>query len=103
MCAGMQDGEGEKQKSYLARCRLPCPVTDAMLAQLGSMKNVVLQQTTPARVEHRRAMLVMPLPVFQICCCQHLMHKELWDQGSLCPVGFMHLWPMLCSGLREAW
>ena len=64
MCAGMQDGEGEKQKSYLARCRLPFPVTDAMLAQLGSMKDVVLQQTTPARVEHRRAMLVMPLPVF---------------------------------------
>ena len=65
MCAGMQDGEGEKQKSYLARCRLPCPVTDAMLAQLGSMKDVVLQQTTPARVEHRRAMLVMPLAVFK--------------------------------------
>ncbi len=56
----LQDGEGEKQKSYLAKCRLPCPVTDAMLEQLAAMKDVVLKQTTPTRVEQRRAMLVMP-------------------------------------------
>ena len=72
----MQDGEGEKQKSYLARCRLPCPVTDAMLAQLSSMKDVVLQQTTPGRVEHRRAMLVMPLAILQTSLCQHLMNRK---------------------------
>ena len=54
----LQDGEGEKQKSYLAKCRLPCPVTDAMLEQLAAMKDIVLKQTTPTRVEQRRAMLV---------------------------------------------
>lgn len=54
----MQDGEADKQKSYLAKCRLPCLVTDDMLQRLASMKNVVLQQTTPTRVEQRRAMLV---------------------------------------------
>lgn len=56
-----QDGEGEKQKSYLARCRLPCPVTDDMLQQLTAMKDIVLKQTTPTRVEQRRAMLVVLL------------------------------------------
>ena len=79
--SGMQDGEGEKQKSYLARCRLPCAVTDAMLAQLSSMRDVVLQQTTPTRVEQRRAMLVMPLAVSQTSSCQELMHGNVWEQG----------------------
>ena len=53
-----QDGEGEKQKSYLARCRLPCPVTEGMLQQLAATKDLLLKQTTPTRVEQRRAMLV---------------------------------------------
>ena len=54
----MQEGEAEKQKAYVAKCRLPCPVTEDMLERLGAMKDVVLQQRTPTRVEQRRAMLV---------------------------------------------
>ena len=42
----------------MAKCRLPCPVTEDMLERLGAMKDVVLQQRTPTRVEQRRAMLV---------------------------------------------
>ena len=42
----------------MAKCRLPCPVTEDMLERLGTMKDVVLQQRTPTRVEQRRAMLV---------------------------------------------
>ena len=54
----LQDGEAEKQKSYVARCRLPCPVTEDMLQKLAAMKDTTLKQTTPTRVEQRRAMLV---------------------------------------------
>lgn len=42
----------------MAKCRLPCPVTEDMLERLGATKDVVLQQRTPTRVEQRRAMLV---------------------------------------------
>ncbi len=58
----MQAGEQEKQKSYLATCWLPCPVTPAILEKINSSENLVLQQRTPTRVEHRRAMLVGPPP-----------------------------------------
>lgn len=54
----VQAGEQEKQKSYLATCCLPCPVTRDMLDKISATENLVLQQRTPTRVEHRRAMLV---------------------------------------------
>jgi tRNA U54 and U55 pseudouridine synthase Pus10 len=54
----VQAGEQEKQKSYLATCWLPCPVTPAILDKINATENLVLQQRTPTRVEHRRAMLV---------------------------------------------
>jgi tRNA U54 and U55 pseudouridine synthase Pus10 len=54
----VQEGEAEKQKAYVAKCRLPCRVTADMLERLSAMKDVVLQQRTPTRVEQRRAMLV---------------------------------------------
>lgn len=54
----VQAGEQEKQKSYVARCWLPCPVTPAILDKISSTKDIMLQQRTPTRVEHRRAMLV---------------------------------------------
>ena len=59
----LQDGEQEKQKSYLARCRLPCAVTPELLARINGTRDLLLQQTTPARVEHRRAMLVSGGPL----------------------------------------
>ena len=59
--SGGQDGEQKKQKSYLARCRLPCPVTAQHLEQLNATQDLLLQQKTPTRVEHRRAMLVRSL------------------------------------------
>ena len=55
----VQDGEQEKQKSYLARCRLPCPLTPEHIERINVAKELLLKQTTPTRVEQRRAMLVM--------------------------------------------
>lgn len=54
----VQAGEQEKQKSYMATCWLPCPVTPDMFEKITATENLVLQQRTPTRVEHRRAMLV---------------------------------------------
>jgi hypothetical protein len=53
-----QAGEAEKQKSYEVTCRLPVPVTPALLAGLSATRDLLLQQTTPERVAHRRALLV---------------------------------------------
>jgi tRNA pseudouridine synthase 10 len=58
LCACAQDGEQEKQKSYLARCRLPCALTAEHVQKINSAKELLLKQTTPTRVEQRRAMLV---------------------------------------------
>jgi tRNA pseudouridine synthase 10 len=55
---GLQAGEQEKRKSYLAKCRLPCHVTACMLEKLNKTKDLLLKQLTPTRVEHRRSMLV---------------------------------------------
>ena len=54
----LQAGESEKQKSYEVTVRMPAPVTPDMLAALSAMREVLLQQTTPERVAHRRALLV---------------------------------------------
>ena len=56
-----QAGESEKQKSYEVTVRMPAPVTPEMLASLSAMREVLLQQTTPERVAHRRALLVRAL------------------------------------------
>lgn len=53
-----QAGESEKQKSYEVTVRMPAPVTPDILASLNAMRDVLLQQTTPERVAHRRALLV---------------------------------------------
>ena len=53
-----QAGEAEKQKSYEVRVRMPTPVTPEVLRALSAMREVLLQQTTPERVAHRRALLV---------------------------------------------
>lgn len=74
----IKEGEQSKQKSYEALCWLPLEVDDEVLASINGAvqraeeqggegaegeeerkgKGLVLKQTTPARVEHRRAMLV---------------------------------------------
>ena len=51
-------GEAAKEKSYRAAVTLPVPATPALLARLNSVAGLVLAQTTPTRVEARRAMLV---------------------------------------------
>ena len=50
---GLQEGEQDKQKSYRALCWLPLEVTDDVIARLTSDEELVLKQTTPARVAHR--------------------------------------------------
>ncbi|CAL8470277.1 g9819 [Coccomyxa elongata] len=59
-------GEQEKQKSYLATCRLPCLVTPDVLDKINATENLVLQQRTPTRVEHRRAMLVRQKTIYSM-------------------------------------
>lgn len=62
-CHAPKAGESEKQKSYEVTCRLPVPVTPEMLAALSGTRELLLQQTTPERVAHRRAMLVSCKPL----------------------------------------
>ncbi|KAK9830622.1 hypothetical protein WJX81_006632 [Elliptochloris bilobata] len=63
----LKAGESEKQKSYEVTVRMPAPVTPEMLASLSAMREVLLQQTTPERVAHRRALLVRPRMVHEMC------------------------------------
>jgi len=56
--AAIKEGECAKQKSYDALIELPVPVAPSMFESVASIKDLVLQQTTPTRVERRRAMLV---------------------------------------------
>ena len=56
--AAIKAGEAAKEKSYRAAVTLPVPATPALLARLNSVAGLVLAQTTPTRVEARRAMLV---------------------------------------------
>ena len=86
----IKEGETSKQKSYEAVCWLPCEVDDAVIESIngavrraeeeegeeerergagagaGEGKGLVLKQTTPARVEHRRAMLVRLRSIHQL-------------------------------------
>jgi tRNA pseudouridine synthase 10 len=64
--AAIKAGESAKEKSYLASVTLPVPATPAMLARLNGVKGLALAQTTPARVEARRAMLVRHRTVHEL-------------------------------------
>ena len=94
--AAIKKGETSKQKSYEALCWLPCEeVDDEVIASINGAvqraeeeeeeeegkkgkeenggkeeaakgKGLVLKQTTPARVEHRRAMLVRERAIHQM-------------------------------------
>ena len=92
--AAIKEGETSKQKSYEALCWLPCEeVDDEVIASINGAvqraeeeeeegkkgkeenggkeeaakgKGLVLKQTTPARVEHRRAMLVRERAIHQM-------------------------------------
>jgi tRNA pseudouridine synthase 10 len=56
--AAIKAGETSKRKTYRALVELPVPVAAEHLETLSSVRDLVLRQTTPTRVEHRRAMLV---------------------------------------------
>lgn len=56
--AAIKEGECAKQKSYDALIELPVPVTPSILESVAGIRDLVLKQTTPTRVERRRAMLV---------------------------------------------
>ena len=73
-CAAVQAGEESKQKSYEAICELPCEVTEAHLETLNTTVNVLLKQTTPTRVAHRRAMLVRERMVYTMLAQFRLGH-----------------------------
>ncbi|GFN95827.1 tRNA pseudouridine synthase pus10 [Plakobranchus ocellatus] len=50
----LKEGETSKTKSYSAECWCERPLTEADIAKLAAIKDLVLQQKTPLRVLHRR-------------------------------------------------
>ena len=65
-----------------------------MLMTLGNLRDVVLQQTTPTRVAHRRALLVRQRTVYEMCAAADtsdsmLLRLKLRTQArvpaNLCP------------------
>ncbi|KAL4440487.1 hypothetical protein ABPG75_003488 [Micractinium tetrahymenae] len=58
--AWLKEGEQEKEKSYVAVCWLPRPLTDADVATIEGTRGLEVQQQTPIRVLHRRANLERP-------------------------------------------
>ena len=62
----LQAGEESKQKSYEAICELPGEVTQEHLNTINTTKDLLLAQTTPTRVAHRRAMLVRERMVYSM-------------------------------------
>ena len=54
----IKEGETTKRKSYRALVELPVDVSESVLTTLSAIRDLVLKQTTPTRVEHRRAMMV---------------------------------------------
>ena len=69
--AAIKAGESTKEKSYRAAVTLPAPASPALLARLNGAVppgsgGLVLAQTTPTRVEARRAMLVRHRAVHEL-------------------------------------
>lgn len=48
--ARLKEGEQEKEKSYVAVCWLPRPLTDADVALVEGTRGLEVQQQTPVRV-----------------------------------------------------
>ena len=65
---GFQDGEQHKQKSYEAICKLPCALTPEHVEKINACENLLLGQNTPARVAHRRALLLRERMVYTMQC-----------------------------------
>jgi len=57
---GKDGTENEKEKSYTALVRISRPATDADFAHIAAQSRLVIHQSTPTRVAHRRADLVRP-------------------------------------------
>lgn len=64
--AALKEGEQDKQKSYMAVCWLPRPLTEADAALLESTRELEILQQTPVRVLHRRANLERPRTVHEM-------------------------------------
>ena len=93
--AAIKEGEAAKQKSYEALCELPVPVTPAALAALTGTRELLLKQTTPTRVERRRAMLVRERTVHEMEATAvegepHLLTLRLRTQAGLYIKEFVH-------------
>ena len=64
----MKEGEQSKQKSYEAICKLPSALTPEMIQQINGQTNLLLQQNTPQRVAHRRALLIRERMIYAMRC-----------------------------------
>ena len=57
---GQHSEESEKEKSYVAICRISRRVTAEDHKTIAAVSNLVVQQSTPTRVVHRRTDMVRP-------------------------------------------
>lgn len=57
---GKQSEESEKEKSYVALCRVSKAMTPEDHEKIAAIARLVVQQATPTRVAHRRADLIRP-------------------------------------------
>ena len=83
--AAIKAGEASKEKSYRAAVTLPVPATPEMLARLNAVRGLVLAQTTPTRVEARRAMLVRHRTVHELAA--EVVGAEGEEAGVGCGCG----------------
>ncbi|XP_067939004.1 tRNA pseudouridine synthase Pus10-like [Watersipora subatra] len=60
----LKDLEGEKRKTYSALCISDSDISQQVLDGLGDIKDLVLEQKTPIRVLHRRALAIRPRTVY---------------------------------------
>ncbi|KAK7068269.1 putative tRNA pseudouridine synthase Pus10 [Halocaridina rubra] len=62
----LKEGEEEKTKAYCALCVVRTGYDPALLSQLSEMKELIIQQQTPLRVLHRRALMTRPKVIHEM-------------------------------------
>jgi len=89
----MLDGASDRTKSYRALIRLlDAPVTDDDAA-FRITEPIVIHQSTPLRVAHRRALLRRPKTIFELECARvgpDLLAVQLTTQGGTYIKEFVH-------------
>lgn len=86
--ARLKEGEQEKQKSYVAVCWLPRPLTDADVATIEGTNGLEVHQQTPVRVGRREGAAAVGLlrgeatAAFAIVRCRRCLAVALRSAGA---------------------